>query len=102
MQGAFRKTGVFEHGLVLGKSVGIASGGAREHDKTKTGGGWRADAVFVGHKLQCDYATAGLQCRMHAPQQFFAGRFVEVMQDICQEHEIIVRAQVHFERAAGQ
>src|SRR5437762_14391603 len=101
MQFAAREAGVAKHLFEFGKCVSIASRGRTQHHHAEGGGLRRRDAIFVRNEFQRDRAAAVFQSRMDLTQQRFTSRRIEVMQKVCEQHDVIVGSVINVEGAAG-
>src|ERR1035438_3023179 len=75
---------------------------AYQHGQADGRGHGRRKAVFIGHEFQRRRAAAGLQCRMHFPQQPDARGRVEMVQEIREQDDVVRSAILDVERAARQ
>src|SRR6476660_2887795 len=102
MQLSAREASISEHPLVLRERVGITARGAGEHDQAERGRGWRRPPVLLGDELQRDGPATRLERCVDLAQQLLDGRRVEVMQEVREQHQVVVGPERDVERAAWQ
>ena len=100
MHFAAGETGVAEHLLEFGERVRVAARCAAEHLLAERRSLWRRHAIVVRHKFQCHGAATGFQGCVNLPQKRLTSVWIEVVQKICEQHEVIVSPIIDIERTA--
>src|SRR5690242_11379160 len=80
---ATTETGVAKHRFEFLKCVGVSRWRATEHLHAEDRRLRRANAIVVRDKFQSHRAATIRKRGMNFPQQRFASRFVEMMQEVC-------------------
>ncbi len=93
-------TGPGEPGLVFREGRGVAAGRGGEHHRREAGRRWRRDPIGLGHEVPRQGAAARREGRVRLGRHLRAGRLVEVMEEVGQEHEVVRAAPGHVEGAA--
>src|SRR5215475_11177376 len=96
-----RETGFFTDALEFGGGVGIAFRGGGKHHHAEGGWGGRRDAIGVGHKLDDGSAAAGGEGSMHLSHEAGTSGWIEVVEEVRDEDEVVVSAEVGLEGVAG-
>src|SRR5205085_3888577 len=92
---------IAEHALQFAERISVPTVGAAQHHQTELRGNSGRDAILIGNKLQRHGAAVIVQRRMHFAQQALASWWIEVMQEVGQENEIVAGAKLNVEGAAG-
>ena len=71
------------------KRVSVAVGCGGEHHQREGGRRWRRDAIGLGNEFQRKGPATRCESRVRFGRQLLTGRHVEVMQKVCQEHDVV-------------
>src|SRR5690348_189478 len=102
MQLAPSESGVAKHLVVLRKRICVSTFGGTEHHEAKCRRHRRRDAILVRHKLHGSNAATRFERGIYLAKQRFAGRDIEVMEEIRQERDVVPAAEWRFKGAAGK
>src|SRR5437868_9420941 len=93
---------ILRNALELYEGIGVAPGCGGQHHHTECSSGGRRDAVGVRNKFSYGGATTRLESTMDLAHKTGAGWRIEVVQEIRDQHQIIVGAKVSFEGTPRQ
>ena len=96
-----REPTLTQHLFILSERVGIASRRRGKHDQTEGHCIGRRDSVLVWHKFHDHDSAGAAESAMHLAQQQAALVYGEVVKEIRQEDQIVVRTNVHIEHISG-
>src|SRR3954447_17927527 len=93
--------GVRQHLAELGVGVSVAFGSSAKHGEAESGGHWWRDAIIVGNELDDRHSAAGIQSAMTLGEKLGVFRGTEVVEDVGEQNEIVVDAEVDGEGVTG-
>jgi hypothetical protein len=97
-----RKAGTFRYALQLCESVSVAGRSSSQHHHAEGSRGGRRNAVRIGNEFSdCDAARWN-QCGMHLAHESGACGWIEMVQEIGDQRQIVSAAKIDFESAAGE
>src|SRR5437868_14611571 len=97
MANVIREAGIATDGFQFTECIGISLLSAGEHDEGEARRGQRGYTVLIGHKFQGDGASAGLERGMNFAKNSFVRRRIEVVEKICDQHDVISGSEIYIE-----
>jgi hypothetical protein len=88
--------------VVFSKGIGIPAGRRSEHGQGKRRGCGRGDAIGIGNEFQSHRPPTRRKRGKSLGRQLLAGRYIEMVQEIRQQHDVVSATPISIERTAGK